>query len=892
MLKSKRTPQIIIAAFVMIMTLWLSGIVGLVTPIHSVQAQTSEEKISVLKEQITALQAQIAALQNQLKELSPQAEVEKEVPPETSTSCYFKTNLKYGDRGLEVEKFQMILKSDPTIYPEGLITGYFGPLTRAAVIRFQEKYAADILAPWGLTKGTGFVGTTTRAKLCRLPLPKETVKTPPCDSFGDVTLDGYVTKADSGLVLNYVVDKQTLTQEQLRRADVNNDGSITSTDAMFILQYFEGKIATFEICKAPKPPCNSYGDVDKDSYITKTDSNLVLNYVVGTQTLTLEQKTRADVDGDGDVDSVDSMFILQYTEGTKDSLPICSAKTITIISPNGGEEWVIGNIYTIKWNAPGYSSTTKIQIGLRDTRFDPNLGIGEATIVNTTNTASYSWTIPKQLDVMTLGVGNVYKIVIYIGGGGPGKLDISDAPFSIIAAEMPSLITSLASDTPVSSNITPGSLNVPFLKFILQVNNVENFYLKSVEVQRVRGSNNDFGLIKLFDETGALISTTALSSYGVGTRPAGTAVFAIYPSIKIPKGGAKSFIVKADISSSANVGDVVSFKVHLIVAVPEVSADYSIAGSAEGSPMTIVEPPIIGTAYGPEYNIAPPSTEERIDIPAAEVTLESELQTLLELINDHRASYGFRTLLASPALTAAAQWMSEDMAANYNFDHTDSLGRGPYERMSDFGYNYDTWKGENLAMTWSTPEGCFETWRDSPGHNANQLNENYRVIGLGRAYTDDAFPTPYWVADFGGYNDTGLEPGDADCSGNVDAVDALFTMQYVVGLRPGVYRCPLPGENPKPINLTSADVYRYGEVDGIDALFILQYVVGIRDSLETFSLVAPFTDTDSDMLTDQEEAQYSCLDPLVYDSESDPDNDGLNNMTERVLGTDPCGDDA
>jgi len=76
--------------------------------------------------------------------------------------------LKYGSRGIEVEILQRWLAKDPYVYPQGSITGLFGSATRAAVIKFQEKYTADILAPQGKTKGTGIVDVLTRNKLNEL----------------------------------------------------------------------------------------------------------------------------------------------------------------------------------------------------------------------------------------------------------------------------------------------------------------------------------------------------------------------------------------------------------------------------------------------------------------------------------------------------------------------------------------------------------------------------------------------------------------------------------------------------------------------------------------------------------------------------------------------------
>ncbi len=64
--------------------------------------------------------------------------------------------LKFGMRSDEVTGLQKMLAADPSVYPEGLVTGYFGPYTLAGVKHFQSLHG---LPP------TGVVSTLTRAKI-------------------------------------------------------------------------------------------------------------------------------------------------------------------------------------------------------------------------------------------------------------------------------------------------------------------------------------------------------------------------------------------------------------------------------------------------------------------------------------------------------------------------------------------------------------------------------------------------------------------------------------------------------------------------------------------------------------------------------------------------------
>lgn len=76
--------------------------------------------------------------------------------PKAQASFSWTRDLSRGSEGNDVTKLQELFASDKSIYPEGLVTGIFGPATERAVKRFQAKY--------GLPQ-VGRIGPMTREKL-------------------------------------------------------------------------------------------------------------------------------------------------------------------------------------------------------------------------------------------------------------------------------------------------------------------------------------------------------------------------------------------------------------------------------------------------------------------------------------------------------------------------------------------------------------------------------------------------------------------------------------------------------------------------------------------------------------------------------------------------------
>jgi len=193
------------------------GLLGLIavsvilyTPVF---AETNQENnssfqdlIDSLKQKIEELRARIEELKVQLKErvqemrqLGEEIDEEaKETKKEIKEELKLTRRLWRGMRGKDVFLLQEFLATDPDVYPEGLVTGYFGPLTQGAVKRFQKNMGVEQVGVVGpktfakinelLTEGAGSSGKVPpglliapgiRKKITFIPQPLPGQKLPP-----------------------------------------------------------------------------------------------------------------------------------------------------------------------------------------------------------------------------------------------------------------------------------------------------------------------------------------------------------------------------------------------------------------------------------------------------------------------------------------------------------------------------------------------------------------------------------------------------------------------------------------------------------------------------------------------------------------------------------------
>lgn len=301
------------------------------------------EEITIL---IAKLQAQIADLQKQL--LSAQ-----NAPV---VWCHdFNLNLKYGDNSSEIEELKTALIKDG-VMPYMAVDYDFDEETASYIVAFQEKYASEILTPWGLKHGTGFAGKSTRAKLNKLygcGVAQSSIPAP------FVSVSGVSEQVKC--IFNGSISKQKCYSE--------NNYSCSGIESCVVdVKGLKGEKMTW------KSSCGGYADTI--------------------------------IDGQN-----------KYAE-------FKCAPSITVLSPNGGETYLEGQVYKIKWNAT--KGVNRVMIGLQ--------GPSSRTILASTSasTGFYSWTVPT--DIVA---SSTYKILI--GDIDSSVNDESDDYFSIMTTATPSI---------------------------------------------------------------------------------------------------------------------------------------------------------------------------------------------------------------------------------------------------------------------------------------------------------------------------------------------------------------------------------------------------------------------------------------------------------------------
>lgn len=350
----------------------LFGLVATMTPLSASAQMTQAE-----------FQAEIARLTALIEQLTLQL---SGGAMSSSTACPYTwtRSLTTGSTGSDVMKLQQFLNSSADTQlavsgagSAGNETQYFGPITAAAVTKFQNKYRADVLTPLGLAAGTGYFGPSTMAKANALCA--STPVTPPADNTTDDDESQKPVLRGEGTIGTFEIDNADDTDIEENAQD--------QTIAEITLEADDGDIELNRIDIAlvgintptESDPWDVFEDIaiwidgdlvkrmnadDKDDYLNKNDGTLrfsKLDFLLEEREeagMLITASTQNNVDGAGiDADWSVSVESIRYFDGdgvaTTDtsSDEIGDTASFSIVEEGDGEELK----FSLSSNNPGES---------------------------------------------------------------------------------------------------------------------------------------------------------------------------------------------------------------------------------------------------------------------------------------------------------------------------------------------------------------------------------------------------------------------------------------------------------------------------------------------------------------------------------------------------------
>jgi peptidoglycan hydrolase-like protein with peptidoglycan-binding domain len=395
--------------------------------------QSLLKQVESLRQQINQLQTQLTQVEQQVQEI-----------------IRFTKTLRKGAANEEVTRLQEFLKTDPQVYPEGLVTGYFGTITEKAVKKFQEKHAGDILKPLGLSQGTGVVGTKTIEKMNEvleeagksgnvppglLKTAQATQETTQATVVEPKTVICHIPDGNAANKQTIVIDGSAL-NAHLAHGDtrgacptapalitlLNPNGGEWKIGGTYEIHWSQTQNAAVTITLQNKQLVEGYSPWYK-TVVTSIMGKAGENGYYWTVPAGLNPHRGYEVCVAGSFDTTSAGSVSEdcsdptlYISGSDST----TQYSLTVVSPNGGETWAAGSSQYIKWTSTIPASHNIITVRLRNSaRAEYNL------LSNTPNDGMEQIVVPA-----TLAAGT-YILEIKTAYENQTVSDASDATFTI-----------------------------------------------------------------------------------------------------------------------------------------------------------------------------------------------------------------------------------------------------------------------------------------------------------------------------------------------------------------------------------------------------------------------------------------------------------------------------